>query len=231
MSEEGHPYRVYESHRLTPRVTQFILQPESHALLAHQAGQYIKVIHKDGYESPLSIACSPDATRRIELHVSHPEKNPRAQEILRMANDENALLLSGPFGKCTYSRLNPDLPILFYARGTGFAPIKAILEESLPLQKVKSHFFWGVADVNDLYLQEMIKQWIQTYPHFRYTSVVCRTVDQHRLCDAVLQQYPDLSQFQVYASGPKEMVLSASHDLGHHGLKQERLFSDVLDML
>ncbi|MDR3478242.1 MAG: hypothetical protein P4M14_09455 [Gammaproteobacteria bacterium] len=224
-------YDVIQLDLLSPQVSRLVLQPRDLKIsLGFVAGQYIKVIHDDGGESPLSIACAPSETLQIELHLSHPAKNQKALEILSQAKAGVPLRISGPYGTCTLQRMLPDAALLFYVRGTGFAPAKAMLEELVKRPLVQPvHLFWGVATAADFYLQDLIKSWEHAFADFRYTPIVSRTVDQHKLRDAVILAHPDLSGFQIYASGPPEMVYSALTDFQQHGLYKERFYSDVID--
>jgi CDP-4-dehydro-6-deoxyglucose reductase len=204
------------------------VSPDASAIL-YQAGQYIKVIHQNNEESPLSIASAPVNPRSIELHLSHAPKNQQAHDILAMADAKHALILSGAYGACTVSRLLLDRPILFFVRGTGFAPVKAVLEEMTALTNCPPiHLYWGVASPDDFYLPELISGWEKYFANFRFTPMVSRSADQHQLHHAVLKDYPDLSLLQVYASGGEEMVFSAFEIFQQHGLPKARFYSDML---
>jgi CDP-4-dehydro-6-deoxyglucose reductase len=224
-------YQLDHLSLLSPQVSRLVLKPkDAKAALGFVAGQYIKVILPDGSGSPLSIAAPPSDTLEIELHLSHPAKNKKALEILDQAKAGMDLGISGPYGECTIARMIPNTRIIFYVRGTGFAPVKAILEELVQyplLQPV--HLFWGVATSADFYMQDLIKVWAQAFSDFRFTPIVSRTVDQHKLRDAVILDYPDLSTSQIYASGPPDMVYSALADFQQHGLQKAYFYSDVID--
>jgi NAD(P)H-flavin reductase len=223
-------YSVHDVVLIARHVSRFSLSvsPDASAIV-YQAGQYIKVIHPNNDESPLSIACAPVNPRCIELHLSHAPKNQQAHEILAMAQEKHALVLSGAYGTCTISRLALDRPILFFVRGTGFSPVKAVLEEMTALLHCPPiHLYWGVASQDDFYLPELISGWEKHFANFRFTAMVSRSADQHQLHHAVLKDYPDLSQLQVYASGGEEMVFSAFEIFQQHGLPKTKFYSDML---
>jgi CDP-4-dehydro-6-deoxyglucose reductase, E3 len=221
-------HTVILNQRLTRHISRLVLQPASLRSLSYQAGQYITVIHKDNSESPMSIASAPAESGIIELHVSHPPKNNRAHDILRMVDQDGQLELRGPFGGCTIERVRVDLPLIFFVRGTGFAPVKAILEAMTGIQRDQPmHLYWAAAQ-EDFYLLENIKHWGKAFSDFRFTQLPSRSAEQHKLQHAVMSDYPDLSGYQVYASGPVEMVRLALPAFLQHGLQREHFYSDVV---
>ena len=223
-------YSVSDVFPLARHVSGLLLEaPVASPVMSYQAGQYIKVIHPDGSESPLSIAALPANLQRIELHLSHAPGNHSAQEILAMVKTERALTFTGAYGVCTVLRFAVDKPLIFFVRGTGFAPVKAMLEAmALCHDRRALHLYWGVATPDDFYLLDLIHGWEKHFANFRFTPKVSRSADQHQLHHAVLHDYPDLSHVDVYASGGMEMVVSALEVFQRHGLERERFYSDVL---
>lgn len=204
-------YRVLSTNTLLECVSQIRLQPNDKPLI-YEAGHYVNVLHHDGSVSPLSIACAPNNEGMLEFHLYHPRENLYAQDLLRMANEEKEWKIQGPFGECTANRLKLDLPIIFLAYGTGFAPIKAVIE-SLPLQ-VPMYLYWD----KDIYLPAQINEWNQRLPHFSFSAAAY---------EAVLRDHSDLSGYQVYATGPRAYVHAAFHAFQQHGLQRENFFSDM----
>ena len=112
-------------------------------------------------------------------------------------------------------------PIILLASGTGFAPIKAIVEHMIHTGNVRPVvLYWGGRRPSDLYLDELACGWAAQHPQwFRYVPVVSdalpedawdgRTGFVHR---AVMQDLPDLSGYQVYACGAPVVVDSARVD-------------------
>lgn len=227
-------YTVEHYRLLTAHVAQVFLS--SVTPLHYTAGQYLKIIHPDDSASPFSIANAPLDSALIELHLLFLKENSRALEIQRRLQEEKQLRVRGPYGQCTVNILAPQCPLIFLARGTGFAPIKAIIEA---LQQQSNyppmHLYWSVPGWRDLYLQELVAHWVKTLPGFQFTAILTREflpspeVKFGPLPPIVLKDYPDLSAHQVYASGPQEMVYAALADFQRHGLRKERFYSDVFD--
>jgi len=122
------------------------------------------------------------------------------------------------------------------AGGTGFAPIKAIIEQALADgDKHPKHLYWGAKTVSDLYLDELPQQWVKTVPHFQYTPVLSASNDQGLwqgrtglLHEIIAQDHPSLTSYQVYAAGPPDLIFAALKTFQTLGLKKELMYSDAL---
>ena len=126
-------------------------------------------------------------------------------------------------------------PIILLASGTGFAPIKAIVEHAIDQSITRPMtFYWGVRRPHDLYLHTLAEQWAAELPHFDYRPVVSdarpedawtgRTGFVHQ---AVVDEHPDLSGHQVYACGAPIVVDSARRDfIARCGLPDDEFYAD-----
>ena len=200
------------------------------------AGQYIDLILRDGRRRAFSVANAANATREIELQlrvIPGGEFSSYAAEHLK----ERALLrLHGPLG-AFYLRKDQDRPVILIAGGTGFAPIKAIIEDALASElAAPMHLYWGVRAQRDLYHAALAQSWVESLPAFRFTPVLSeptpgeawagRTGFVHQ---AVLDDYADLSAHSVYMSGPPVMIESARDSFRAHALNVDYLYSDSFD--
>jgi len=228
-------YDVVCSQQMTKAITQIILRPSQSSHLFYQAGQYVKIIHADGRVSPLSIANAPQKDFLIELQLAHPENNLLAQDILRSVAEEKKLIFRGPYGNCTTGELFTDKPIIFLARGTGFASVKAMIEEMQKFKKYpRMHFYWSVTAPQEFYMDEWLRRWTRELKNFSYTPVLSRDSQQWpgkvgKLQEIVLQDYPDLTDYLVYISAPETIVHDVLHELQRAGLPRNRYYSDVFD--
>jgi len=228
-------YDVVHSELISKEVTQIVLRPSSESRLVYQAGQYLKIVHPDGKISPLSIANAPQENGLIELQLAHPAAYLLAQEILRFVAEEKKLIVRGPYGNCTAEKFSAQSHVILLARGTGFAPIKAMLEE---VQKNKKsphiHFYWSVTSPEEFYLDELLAEWERVIPHFTYTPVLSRDYFQWQgrvglLQKVVLEDYPEIARHWVYASAPESIVHDVLHALQERGLPRDQYYSDVFD--
>ena len=131
----------------------------------------------------------------------------------------------------------PDRPAILVGGGTGFAPIKGMLEHAFARGISRSlHFYWGVRAKRDLYMHALPQAWARTHANFRYTPVLSepRTEDAWDgrtgwVHEAVSADYPDLSGHEVYASGPPPMIAAIKQAFFARGLESERLFFDSFE--
>ena len=200
------------------------------------AGQYIDVLIKDHEPRAFSIANAPHDDRFIELHIRYVEGGLFTDQVFHSMKAKAMWRIRGPLGTF-FLREESNRPAILIGGGTGFAPIKGILEHAFEIGIDKPlHLFWGVRAKRDLYLDTLPQQWLKDHPDFRYTPVLSEPQDDDNwtgatgfVTDEVIKRYPDLSGHDVYMSGPPVMV-HAGHDLFmQHGLDESRFFSDAFE--
>ncbi len=232
-------YDVVNVECIAKEVTQILLRPSNDFHLFYQAGQYVKVIHSNGQISPLSIANAPEKNGLIELHLAHPSDNLPAHDILRMISEEKKITLRGPYGSCTAKKMYEKPCVIFLARGTGFASVKAMIEEKIKMDSLNPadrqlHFYWSVTTPQEFYRHELITQWTNDIKNFSFTPVLSRPYPAWQgkvgwLQDIVLHDYPDLTNYRILISAPPQMVHAVQRALESHGLSTMDYCSDILD--
>jgi CDP-4-dehydro-6-deoxyglucose reductase len=122
------------------------------------------------------------------------------------------------------------------ASGTGFAPIKALVEHMIHLQSTREvSIYWGGRRPQDLYMHTLCEQWAASMPNLRYIPVVSNALPEDNwsgrtgfVHQAVMEDFPDLSGHQVYACGAPIVVDSARRDYVQRcGLPSEEFFADA----
>jgi CDP-4-dehydro-6-deoxyglucose reductase len=198
------------------------------------AGQYIDFLLKDGRRRSFSLAAPPHDDALLELHIRHVPGGFFTNALFNDYKGREILRLEGPFGSF-YLRETSDKPIIFVAGGTGFAPIKAMIEHSLHHDHRRPMvLYWGVRAKRDLYLPELPGRWQQQSRNLTFIPVLSepapgdhwpgRTGFVHQ---AVLDDFADLSGYQVYACGGPAMVDAARESfLGTRGLPPDEFFAD-----
>ncbi len=230
------PVRVKSLALLTHDVMEVRLRLPKQVSFSYIPGQYIDVFMRDGKRRGFSIA-SPPGGEELVLHVRHVPNGRFTGHIFRSIKVNDVLRFEGPLGTF-FLRQESDRPIIMVAGGTGFAPLQAMLEHALASQFERSiHFFWGVRAARDLYQLDLIAKWGQQRPsQFKFTPVLSeRTADDGWdggsgwVHEAVLQHYSDLSDFEVYASGPPPMIDAIRHQFPASGLDQDCLYFDSFE--
>jgi len=153
--------------------------------------------------------------------------------VFNEMQEKTILRLEGPLGSF-YLREESDKPVIFIAGGTGFAPIKGIIEHALHLRlQRKMVLYRGSLALRDLYLSELAPRW-EAEHGIAYVPVLSdprpeddwsgRTGLVHH---AVLEDFPDLRGYQVYCCGAPAMVEAAHKDFVAAGLPENEFFSDA----
>ena len=232
------PSRVTSISRPAADVAVLQLQLPATETFKFYAGQYVELILKDGKRRSYSMANPPHAAAALELHIRHLPGGLFTDHVFGVGatqmKEREILRIEGPLGSF-FLREDSDLPIVMVASGTGFAPIKAIIEYMVH-QDIKRPvtLYWGGRRPSDLYMHALAQSWATTIPNLSYVPVVSdalpedawtgRTGFVHR---AVMDDFPDLAGHQVYACGAPIVVDSARRDfMARCNLPDEAFFAD-----
>ncbi|MGZ3184676.1 MAG: CDP-6-deoxy-delta-3,4-glucoseen reductase [Telluria sp.] len=214
------PSRVQSMDKVAPDVIVMKLQLPASEALAYRAGQYIEFLLRDGKRRSYSMANAPSGLDSpIELHIRYMKDGYFTEQVFNTMKVRDILRFEGPLGTF-FLREDSDKPIVLLASGTGFAPIKALVEHMIHLKSERPvRFYWGGRRPQDLYMHALAEEWARTLPDFTYIPVVSdalpedhwtgRTGFVHR---AVIEDLPDMSGYQVYACGAPIVVDSAKRD-------------------
>jgi len=229
------PCRVEKIAQPAEDVRVLYLKLPANERLQFLAGQYIDVRLKEEKPRSFSMANAPHDDAYLELHVRHVMGGQFTDYVFNAMKVKDVLHFEGPHGSF-FLREDSDKPIIFLATGTGFAPIKAMVEHAhyLGIQR-RMVFYWGARTRKDLYLEELPRRWAQDHPEFQFIPVLSgvrpedgwsgRTGHVH---EVVLEDDPDLSAYQVYACGAPAMVEAAHRAfITRGGLPEDAFFSDA----
>lgn len=229
------PSRVLSIDKVAPDVVVIALQLPASEKLQYRAGQYIEFMLRDGKRRSYSLASAPAQDGPITLHIRHLPGGLFTDQVFGTMKERDILRFEGPLGTF-FLREDSDKPVVLLASGTGFAPLKAIVEQMIALQSTRPvTLYWGGRRPHDLYMDALCRQWAAQLPQFTYVPVVSdahaddhwqgRTGFVHR---AVVDDLPDLSGYQVYACGAPVMVDSAKRDfIKLCGLPDEEFYADA----
>ena len=227
------PCRVERMERAADDVMVVHLRLPQNERLQYLAGQYVDIIMKDGQRRSFSMANAPHADELLELHIRnyggvfsrHVFERMKARDILRF---------EGPYGSFFLREESPK-PVILLASGTGFAPIRAIVEHAFHIGIARPvALYWGGRRRSDLYMNALAERWAARSPGLAYVPVLSEPSAEdawegrldlvHR---AVMADHPDLSGYQVYACGNPLMVEAARTDFYNRcGLPEAEFFCD-----
>ncbi len=229
------PCRVHSMQKLTDDVMVIKLKLPASERLQFLAGQYLEFLLRDGTRRSFSMGNAPHDDELVEIHVRHVPGGQFTDHVFGKMKEKDILRFEAPLGTF-FLREDSEKPIVFVASGTGFAPIKSIIEYAMHKEIVRPMtLYWGGRRPKDLYMHELAQKWASEYgAFFDYVPVISdalpednwqgRTGFVHR---AVMEDFPDLSGCQVYACGVPIMVDSARADfVGKCKLPEDEFYAD-----
>lgn len=229
------PCRVQELKRVAEDVIVMKLKLPANERLQFLAGQYIDILLKDGKRRSYSMGNAPHDDEHVELHVRNMNNGAFTEFVFNRMKERDILRFEGPLGTF-FLREDSDKPMIFVASGTGFAPIKSIIEHAFHAGvKRPMTLYWGGRRPQDIYLGELAGSWQETHENFTFIPVISEALAQDNwrgrsgfVHHAVMEDFPDLSAYQVYACGAPIVVESAHRDFtAQCNLPDDAFFSDA----
>lgn len=228
------PARVSSIEHLAPDVVRVMLQLPAADPLRYRAGQYLQFLLRDGARRSYSMANAPTEAPQVELHLRHMPGGKFTDHVFSAMKEKEIQRIEGPFGSFFLRDDAAQRPMIFLASGTGFAPIKAMLEQMQAQGDARTvTLYWGGRKQQDIYLHDWVMQQCARMPMLRFIPVLSeaeadwsgRTGFVHH---AVMADLPDLSGHVVYACGAPVMVDAARHDFSQQcKLPEDAFFADA----
>lgn len=231
------PARVVEKETLAPTVVRLRLRLPKAQRLQFLAGQYIDILLPEGKRRAFSIASPPHLENEIDLHIRHVEGGGFTGHVFNDLQVKDILRLEGPLGTFFVRNDQPERPMIMMGGGTGFAPLKSMIEHLLDHNDPREiHLFWGVRNGSELYMDDLPKEWSHQYDHIHFHSALSDPEPEDQwtgfkgfVHQAVMDKFDDLSGFDVYMSGPPAMIDAAKASFLEQGLPEDRLFYDSFE--
>jgi CDP-4-dehydro-6-deoxyglucose reductase len=227
------PTRVHKLVKLAEDVMAIYLRLPANERLQFLAGQYIDIIMKEGKPRSFSLANAPHDDEFLQLHVRNIVGGNFTHHVFTEMKERDILRIKGPMGTF-FLREDSSKPIIFVASGTGFAPVKAIIEHALYIGLQRPmHFYWGARVLADLYMFNLAREWETR--GVKFTPVLSEPTEEDKwsgrqgfVHQAVMEDYSDMSGYQAYVCGAPIVVESAHRDFTTlRGLPNEEFFSDA----
>ena len=232
------PARVASLAKVSHDVMVVRLQLPAADVFKYHAGQYVEFLLRDGDRRAYSMANAPHTQQdapQVELHIRHMPGGKFTEHVFGAMKEKEILRVEGPYGSF-FLREDSDKPMVLLASGTGFAPLKALIE-NMQFKGITrpTVLYWGGRRPADLYMNDWVQTKVSEMPNLTYVPVISdalaedawtgRTGFVHK---AVLEDFPDLSGHQVYACGAPIVVDSARADYSALGaLPEEEFFADA----
>jgi CDP-4-dehydro-6-deoxyglucose reductase len=228
------PCRVQELRKLADDVMLMKLQLPGNERLQFLAGQYIEFLLPEGKRRAFSLANPPHEDALLELHVRHIPGGEFTGRIFSTLKEKEILRFCGPLGTF-WLREESDKPMVMVAGGTGFAPVKSLIEHAIHHHSQRPiALYWGARNRAGLYLRDLPQQWAAAHTRITYVPVLsdplpddCWSGRTGLVHHAALDDLPDLSGHQAYVCGAPAMVEAARRDFIARGLPADEFFADI----
>jgi CDP-4-dehydro-6-deoxyglucose reductase len=223
------PVRVEKLNLLNHDVMQILLKLPAGENLQFKAGQYLEFILKDGARRAFSMANAP-SDDLIELHVRLIEGGTFTNYVFNEMKEKSIHRIEVPIGNF-YLR-ESDRPMIFVAGGTGFAPIKSIINDCHRAGvERKIYLYRGFKTHKDLYQDEVVENWKKNINNFEsiniYSEEVVNGQEKILVHKKVIKDLGQLDSFDVYCCGAPGMIEVAYKEFVEAGLNPNSFYSDA----
>ncbi len=230
------PCRVMHIDTLSHDVMRLKIKLPKTERLAFLAGQYIDILMSDGEKRSFSLANAPHDDEFLELHIRYYEGGVFSEYAFNHLEEKTLMRIEGPHGSF-YFREDSDRPIIMVAGGTGFAPIKSIIEHVIASSLERPiDLYWGARGKMDLYLGDLAQGWAEQHELIKYTPVLSEPDDGDDwdgrtgfVHETVLADFSDISDYEVYTCGPPPMTKAVCENFSSRGLAEKYIFSDSFE--
>ncbi len=230
------PCRVLHLERVAPDVMLVTIGLPPNEPAVFKAGQYVDFLLKDGTRRSYSIATAPvsEGVRQFDLHVRLVPGGRFTEHVFSTMRLRETMMLEMPLGSF-YWRARSDKPMIMLASGTGFAPIKSIIDYSIVCGNTRPiTLYWGGRTRACLYMAALVEKWVAEHDHIKFIPVVsdatpgCNWTGRSGFVhEAAMEDFPDMSACQVYACGAPVVVDSARRDFTVRcGLPEGEFYAD-----
>lgn len=222
------PCKVNSAELVSADVISLKLRMPPTAKMGFLPGQYINLQYK-GVTRSYSIANSNEADG-VELHIRNVPNGQMSTLIFSDLQENTLMRIEGPCG--TFFIRENERPLIFLAGGTGFAPVKSMVEHLVQNNSTREiHIYWGMPQGNDFY-SPLPQQWCEQHDNIHFVPVVSgedanwngRKGFVHH---AVMDDFDSLESFDIYACGSPVMIDASKKDFMTKHLSVENFYSDA----
>ena len=228
------PCRVHAVEHLSHDVVRLYLKLPETQRLQFLAGQYLDFMLADGRRRAFSIANAPHDDAFIELHIRHVDGGEFTDWVFNQMKERTILRIQAPLGTFVLDEDSPR-PMIFMGGGTGLAPLKGQIEQAFESGIERPmHLYWGVRSKRDLYLPDLPVKWAREHANFTFVPVLSEPDEDWQgrtgwVHDAVVEDFPELSGYDLYMAGPPPMVNAGREAFRAAGMPDGQMHYDAFD--
>jgi len=202
-----------------------LLAPRSQRL-RFLGGQSVR-LSVNGVSGRYAIASCPCEDRHIEVQVARKVEDAFSEIMFGSLRANDSVDVEGPFGEFVLDEETPR-PLIFLAFGSGFAPIKSLIQHAMSLELAESMDLHWLADEAGHYQDNLCRAWADALDNFAYVPHA-QTADVEAVIARIVNDYPDLHRFDVYAAGTAAQLQMAKSGFLKQGLPEQRWFAGAYD--
>jgi CDP-4-dehydro-6-deoxyglucose reductase len=192
------------------------------------AGQAVTLETANGAEADYPVSSCPCDDRNLQFHVRRLPGNRFADYVFKKLKNGDIVALAGPKGEFTLNEESPR-SLIFLAHGTGFAPIKSLIEHAMARDVAETlHLYWA-SEAGGHYLNNLCRSWTDALDNFHYTPLVADAAQLTQALKQITMDHPDLSGFDIYAAGPEDFLASVKKYLRDNDFPENQLITDRVD--
>jgi CDP-4-dehydro-6-deoxyglucose reductase len=218
--------RVKSVEVFNPQVAALHLLAPRSQRLRYLGGQRIDV-SIGGVRGRYAIASCPCEDRHIEVQIPRRPGDAFAEAVFSQLHANDTVDVEGPYGEFVLDEDSPR-PVIFLAFGAGFAPIKSLIQHAMSLELAESMDLHWLADEAGHYQDNLCRAWTDALDNFNYVPHA-QSDDPDGVLAAIVQDYPDLHRFDVYAAGTAAQLELARAHCVRQGLPEARWFAGSID--
>lgn len=216
--------KVKTANQLNENVLGLHLQTPRVQRLRFLAGQSVTLTLPDNNTIDLPIASCPCDDRNLFFHIPHNESNAPEDFIGDGLAKGDEVIVTGPHGHFLLNE-NSGRPQLYIAFGTGFAPIKSLIEHAMAIDENSTmHLYWIMDKEEDLYLNNLCRSWNDALDDFHYYPTIGKDISQ-----SINAAQINLTECDVYVAGTEVQISKAKEWLYQNGLVKDQLFTNSLN--
>lgn len=226
--------KVYRNQRVAEDISILQLRLPAGQRAKFKAGQYLQVLLEDGERRSYSMANPPHESDSITLHIRHVPGGLFSARVPELQPGQ-LLQLELPLGTFELQE-GSERPMVFVAGGTGFAPVKSMLDDLVKRGiRRPATLLWGARRAEHFYLRSAVERWQKMLPGFRFVAALTgeeappEGLDAFRgsVPQALAAEFPSLADHELYCCGSPGMVAAVREQALQHGLAPQDFHSDV----
>jgi CDP-4-dehydro-6-deoxyglucose reductase len=220
--------RVKKIERLGDDMALLHLQTPRTKRLQFLAGQSARLETGNGAEAVYPVASCPCDDRNLQFHIHRVAGERLSEYVFRKLKNADIVSITGPQGEFTLREDSPH-SLIFIAYGTGFAPIKSLIEHAMARDVADSmHLYW-LAGKDGHYLNNHCRSWADALDNFMYTPLEAEPAKSGAALKHVGKEHPDLAAYDVYAAGPATFLTEVKKFLNDRQFPEDQLFANRVD--